>query len=67
MMRTDLVREQLQPVEIKILFQACLSFAMTACSTEKEGVIPDLAITEVQRALEFAAAGRPPVSPINRQ
>lgn len=67
MMRTDLVREQLQPVEIKILFQACLSFAMSACSGEKEAVIPDLAITEVRRALEFAVASKPPEPPINRQ
>lgn len=67
MMRTDLIREQLQPVEIKILFQACLTFAMNRCSNEKEGLIPDEAIEEVRRALEFAVAAKPPVAPINRQ
>lgn len=67
MMRTDVVREQLQPVEIKILFQACLTFALNACAAEKEPVVPDQAIQEVRRALEFAVASKPPVSPINRQ
>jgi hypothetical protein len=67
MMRTDVVREQLKPVEMKIMFLSCLQMALNACSNSEPAVIPDEAIENTRRALEFAAASKPPTPPINRQ